>query len=61
MKISESMNTHQFYSIQEVMEIYEAMDTTYDQRYYKQQNILMDSLAKKLNVFQEQHYQINKQ
>ena len=38
MKISEAINIHQFLSIQEVMEISQAMETQYDQIHDKEKN-----------------------
>ena len=38
-------------SKQEVMKISEVMDTSYDQRYDKQQRLLIDSLLKNLRLF----------
>ena len=40
-----------FYSKLESMKISEAMDNTYDQRYYKQHKLLIDFLSNELKVF----------
>ena len=37
-----------FYSKQQAMKKYEAIDTSYDQRSYKKQKLLIDSLANEL-------------
>ena len=60
-KIYESMNTHQFYTIQVVTNIYEASNTPYEQIYEKQTKNFIDSFANTLRVFQEKCDQISKQ
>ena len=50
-----------FYSKQEALKISYAMNTPYDKRSDKWKNILIDTFAIELEVFQDQCCQISKQ